>query len=404
MIPPFDGTPHPIARESKRLIERAEKIIYKDAALSRALHPVTAKEIAALVESMNCYYSNLIEGHGTRPVDIERALNQDFSENKKQRNLQELAVAHIRVERLMRQRLLDDPNTDVCSTEFLSWLHKEFYSGMNKSAWATGKIPDFTPGRIRNPSDTNKGLVTLGSHVDAHVPPDSAALQPFLARFHQAYTPGDRTLIQEKLIMAAASHHRLAWIHPFMDGNGRVTRLFSVAYLSAYCDVGRSGLWSLSRGFARGEQYKLMMMGADAHRRGDLDGRGNLSTMALIEFCDYFLQVAEDQIDFMSDLFDFDGMQERIRAYITVTLAGKIKPQAEYLLREAFMRGSFERGEASRITGMPDRTARDVLASLVRLGLLGSDAPKGAVSMKFKEHSLHVLLPGVFPSPKRPLT
>ena len=43
--------------------------------------------LASLVRSMNCYYSNLIEGHDTHPIDIERALNEDFSTDHGQRDL-----------------------------------------------------------------------------------------------------------------------------------------------------------------------------------------------------------------------------------------------------------------------------------------------------------------------------
>ena len=50
---------------------------------------------------MNCYYSNLIEGHRTRPIDIERALAQDFSSDLEQRNLQLEAKAHIEVQTLL---------------------------------------------------------------------------------------------------------------------------------------------------------------------------------------------------------------------------------------------------------------------------------------------------------------
>ena len=50
---------------------------------------------------MNCYYNNLIEGHDTHPIDIEKALKQDDSENQEGRNLQLEAKAHINVQKWM---------------------------------------------------------------------------------------------------------------------------------------------------------------------------------------------------------------------------------------------------------------------------------------------------------------
>jgi len=53
------------------------------------------------VRSMNCYYSNLIEGHDTHPIDIDqRALKNDYSADpSKARNLQlESQGAHIAVQ------------------------------------------------------------------------------------------------------------------------------------------------------------------------------------------------------------------------------------------------------------------------------------------------------------------
>lgn len=44
---------------------------------------------------MNCYYSNLIEGHDTHPTDIERALKNDYSNDPRKRDLQLVAKAHI---------------------------------------------------------------------------------------------------------------------------------------------------------------------------------------------------------------------------------------------------------------------------------------------------------------------
>lgn len=56
------------------------------------------RSIADLVRSMNCYYSNLIEGHDTHPIDIERALKADYNADPKKRELQQEARAHIAVQ------------------------------------------------------------------------------------------------------------------------------------------------------------------------------------------------------------------------------------------------------------------------------------------------------------------
>ena len=84
----------------------------------------------------------------------------------------------------------------------------------------------------------------------------------------------------------AAAHHRLNYIHPFPDGNGRVSRLMSHA-MALKAGIGAHGLWSVSRGLARGldsgREYKTWMDRADTPRQGDLDGRGNLSRRALVD-------------------------------------------------------------------------------------------------------------------------
>src|ERR1700741_5141038 len=69
--------------------------------LSAQLRPVVRLSVADLVRSMNCYYSNLIEGHNTHPRDIDRALANDFSSEPKKRELQKEAVAHIHVQKLI---------------------------------------------------------------------------------------------------------------------------------------------------------------------------------------------------------------------------------------------------------------------------------------------------------------
>lgn len=202
----------------------------------------------------------------------------------------------------------------------------------------------------------------------------------------------------EKILLIPAAHHRFNYIHPFPDGNGRVSRLMSHA-MALRAGIGAHGLWSVSRGLARGlrgpSEYKQMMDHADMPRQGDLDGRGNLSQRALEEFAVWFLRVCLDQITFMSNLFDLDGLSERLRSLVENTPA--LKPEAARLLDEALRRGEFDRGEGQRITGLPDRTARRLLSDLTDLGLLASDSPKGPVSLRFPTDTLEQLLPRLYP-------
>jgi len=97
----------------------------------------------------------------------------------------------------------------------------------------------------------------------------------------------------------ACAHPRLGWVHPFADGNGRVMRLHTHTWLTAQGYTG--GLWSPLRGFARStERYYALLADADSLRRGDLDGRGNLSEQALIAWIDYVLDTCLDQVRFMA--------------------------------------------------------------------------------------------------------
>ncbi len=70
------------------LTDLALDLTAKSTGLRRSLPSGIISALANLVRSMNCYYSNLIEGHDTHPVDIERALNEDYSQDPKQRDLQ----------------------------------------------------------------------------------------------------------------------------------------------------------------------------------------------------------------------------------------------------------------------------------------------------------------------------
>jgi Fic family protein len=97
----------------------------------------------------------------------------------------------------------------------------------------------------------------------------------------------------------------------------------------------------------------------------------------------------------MSDLFDIDTLAKRLRAY--VERHDTLKPEAALLMEEALMRGEFERGHIGRITGLPERTARRVLSSVIEAGLLASHTEKGPVSLRFPDDALEILFPRLYP-------
>jgi Fic family protein len=377
------------ASGTKALEDLAIDVAKKGSALAGTLHPNVRRSIGDLVRSMNCYYSNLIEGHDTHPRDIDKALADNFSKNPQKRNLQLEAKAHIEV-----QRLIDAGNTPEPkpSKEFLLWAHREFCARLpDELLWVknpdTGRKLKVVPGELR------KHEVA----VSRHVPPSAQNLDSFMRRFEEAYNPAHLSKVQQ-IIAIAASHHRLAWIHPFLDGNGRVARLFSHAW---FLETGiGSSLWSVSRGLARNvEEYKAQLMAADSPRKGDLDGRGNLSHGELVNFCRFFLQSAIDQIDFMATLLETDALLTRMKIHVQEEEALKRLPRGSFsLLREAWLTGEFKRGEAAAITGYRERAARQVLTALLEKGYLVSDNERGPVRLGFPLDAVERWLPRLYPA------
>lgn len=381
----------PIDRDLEAL---AVEVYRRSSALSEKLHSLVRPVVAELVEKMNCYYSNLIEGHRTRLADIDAAMAQRYSTDERQWRLQQLSVAHIHAEREMRARLVAMPDADICAPEFLCWLHGEFYSEVPEAlCWAEspgGQRRRVVPGRMREAATDR---VVVGEHH----PPGHAELGAYLARFHEAYKVTKLAPV-ERVVAWAASHHRLAWIHPFLDGNGRVCRLFSTAY-AIRLGIDGGGMWAISRGLARAESgdYKAMLAWADSARLGDYDGRGNLSESRLKEFCAFFMRTALDQIDFMSALFDIEGLKRRVEHF--VGSEGKmrgLRPEAAKLLIAVLEKGEIERGEAPRISGLGERMARDLLGELISLKLLRPLSPKGRVRFAVPAFAAEYYFPRLF--------
>ena len=386
----------PMLPIAANLAESAIVLVREASELGEQLHPTTRRSVTDLLRSINTYHSNLIEGHNTRPHDIERALAGQLSSSPERRALQLEARAHIDVQRLVEQRLADDPGLRITDTGFLLFLHREFYERMPEE-WRKVRDPaDLTRERIVIPGTLREDEVAVGRHV----PPLPAALPRFLERFSQVYEP-DRLKGLDQVIASAASHQRLLWIHPFLDGNGRVARLFTDAYLKRV-GLGGHGLWTASRGLARHRsRYFEALAAADAGRWNDYDGRGARSEVALAAFCEFFLGICLDQVRFMKGLLVLDGLIARIEGYVARRAAGglgaKLPLEAGRLLTEALLRGEVARGDAARITGTSERTARRILSSLTGEKLLRSDTPKGPVRLGLPLHAVGFYFPHLFP-------
>lgn len=364
-------------------------------ALGKRLHPATAAALANVVRAMNTYYSNKIEGHNTSLREIERAMKDDFSEEKDTRNLQLEARAHMRVQAEIETLFSAGGLPSPTSAAFIQWLHEEFYRGMPPELLrikAGEHSFQMTPGRFRHP-DTDIPGHEIG--VGKHLPPSSGRVEAFMAHFQSRFDL-DTMGASQKIIAMATAHHRLNFIHPFYDGNGRVSRLMSHA-IGLAAGVGAHGLWSVSRGLARGlgnsGEYMAKMEQADLGRRNDLDGRGNLSQEALHELVLWFLNVCRDQVSFMSGLFCLDSLQEGLRKY---AIQKGFRPESVGIFDEVVIRGEMPRGDAARATGLPERSARLVLSALIEDGVLASATPKSPVSLRFPGAVAEVVFPRLY--------
>lgn len=372
------------------LIEGTRSVVEKAYRLQHAVAPATVQALRRLVRGMNAYYSNRIEGQGTHPRNIERALSADFSNKPDIAQRQRIALAHIEAEAELEAAL---PSTGVERFALHSSLLVRAHACLYRRLAASDRTTQ--DGRVIEPGALRAEDVSVGRHQS----PTAAAVPAFLERMDAVY-PHVRGL-DGLLFTIAAAHHRAAWVHPFGDGNGRACRLQTHCALLPLT----AGLWSVSRGLARNrDAYYERLDKADAPRQGDLgdpDGRGNLSEKALRAWCEYFVTLAHDQVTFMTDLLELDGLKDRIATLLVVRSEsaqfGHYSRDAILPLHHVLLTGPAARGDFLRMTGLPERTARRLLAQLLTDRLLVSDSAKGPVSFNFPLDALNILLPNLYP-------
>jgi len=345
------------------------------------------------LRAMNSYYSNKIEGQATKPAAIERALRKDFDADAALAKKQRIAIAHIEVESRLEQKLFGTTPKELFTPALVREIHGLLYGELTAADCFTDDGKPIVPSEYRSDD------VTAGRHLAPAWQDVPDLVQGWADRYRAL--AGTEALV----IGVACSHHRLAWIHPFIDGNGRVARLH--AHLVLHAMGLTQGLWSPMRGLARTqEQYYARLNNADLPRRNDLDGRGPLSQEELVKFAGYFLEICLDQVRFMRERLDLGTLKGRLKSLLLHlqehpwqigSEKSLIKLEATEVLHYVAMAGPIERTRFVEMTGLGERTGRRVLASLLDCGVLSAQSPRAPVTLGTPLFSLRFLFPNLWP-------
>ncbi len=376
------------------LLEQAHDLIRQSDRLAGLCQPGALSGLRRLLRAMNSYYSNKIEGQHTLPLEIEQALRNDYAQDAEKARRQRLALAHMATEQQLETLWPQWDSAQVWSPQTVQDIHQDLFARLP----ATDRLLPPSDGAQASAELKPGELRTQEVSVGRHAAPVAVQLPAFLARWSQVYGQVRRGEMQ--VLAMAAAHHRLAWIHPFRDGNGRVARLHSHLVLG---QLGlTNGLWSPLRGFARTQDaYYAQLAAADEPRAGDLDGRGNLSERALEQWMAYTLGVCLDQVDFMTRTLALDGMKDRMAAclaYEEQVVKQGVRSEALRALHYLFATQSeLDRADFKALLGLGERLATAQVSALLKRGLLESDTTYGKLRLGVPQHALRFYFPRLWP-------
>jgi len=378
------------------LLDKANFLLLEAAKLEGSHTPQILQAVKNLLYRVNSYYSNKIESEGTHIIDIEKAMRQEYSQNTKEKNLQILSLAHIQVQKECESYFLKKTSLSPYSKEFILCIHKSFYSkeGMEPFLKLSndGIAELMTPGLLRERD------VKVGTHIA----PSADKLSSMMNEFEHLYNKSLHTNDATKLIHILASHHRLMWIHPFLDGNGRTARLALDAAFSS-TNMRGYGLFNISRGLARNSnEYKKQLSYADMPKQGERDGRGPLSSFALGSYVEFMLDIAIDQVAYMNKHLKLNALTTKIELYVQRANDGLlgIEPlpkHSEKIFKYLLLSGECVRGKVPEIIGMKERTASRVIAELLKRDFIESDTKAGAIRLKIGASMASYLFPMLVP-------
>lgn len=353
------------------LLKAAEQLPYRAGLLRGLLPAETATRLGSLLRITNTYYTNLIEGQHTEVVTL--AAN---AKRKTASELRLLSIEHMHAQAGL-ERMVETIRDhlgweDMLSPKLVERVHKRLFKDAAAHELTLDDESEMIPGETR-------AVCGRMVHVGGHLAPAPTVVPRMMQRMQEVYgrLPDQRG----RIVSAMAFHHRLAFVHPFPDGNGRIVRLLTHLQLHY---LGLSApLWSLSRGLARRQrEYYSRLAAADQSRRGDMDGRGQLSEAGLCEFIEFMLDTCIDQMQYIQDMIDIRKLRDRMERAVVYTdrvREAGVKPECAKALHILFTQGEVARSDFKQFTGLGSRTATEQMAKLVSLGLVDAPSPKSRI-------------------------
>lgn len=299
----------------------------------------TFVELHHLFDFVMSVVSARIEGNHTTVYDaleqIETAPTSSADQMREIRNIADTA------------RFIDGLDPDVpLSHNLVREIHRRVVDGLVREG-------DPTPGTYRNQE--------VAITNSAHVPPSWVTVHPemtSLLDFVNQVRP-----LHEQMLQIAIAHHRFVWVHPFRNGNGRVSRLFTYAML-------RKTIFA-TRGYSALNPTAVFGNDRDAYisaleRADDLTGEG---TVAWAEF---FVRGIRDDVARLIELQRHAYVIDELvgPALASLQRDGVVTPAENAALRAALERGVIKAGDLDDIVPGPAHLRSRFIRSLRERSLL----------------------------------
>lgn len=169
------------------------------------------KNIFQMFESLG---SARIEGNHTTLAEFVEKIIENPSKKTRDEGMKEIFNIENTIEFIEKNV---DKKTRF-DRAFISEMHNKVVEGLSLPPRGEGSR---NPGMLRS--------INVSIDGSGHVPPDKVKVPDY---FDELIKFVNQTLdTQYHLLAIALSHHRMAWIHPFDNGNGRVVRMFTYALL-----------------------------------------------------------------------------------------------------------------------------------------------------------------------------